>query len=256
MVHLLHQRVLSPAVAALLWGLLARRASVLAVGDYTRGAGKTTTLSALAAFFPSDTELVFARGRAEVFAFVAHTQPRRTYIMVGEFSDHTPWYLWGEKAAHVFRLTKQGYAFAGTMHADSLDDLLGQLTAPPVVLSRTALAAMSPLVIMQSTERTPEGVRRRVSSVHWLYPAPRAPGGLGAKSLVAWEPQEDTWSLFSSPETWADLAQWAKVSPQALQQEVEQRERFLQELLTGDIEEYGAVRAALLEHHTATARAL
>ena len=244
-VHLLQGHVMSPRLAAVLWSLLSRRASLIMVGGYERGVGKTTTLSALTAFFPSDTELVFTQGPPEDFAFLQRTQPQRTYIMVNEFSDHTPWYLWGAKAARVFQLTEQGYAFCGTMHAESVEGLLAELEAPPVALPRSTIARSLQLLVMLSAFQTPEGIERRITALHLLQPAERGPGGLGVKSLAVWESSQDRWHLFSSPETWADLARWGNSDATALQREVEEREAFLQGLMTSGLSTYEEVRHAL-----------
>ena len=246
-IALLQAHQLSPQMASLLWSLLARRASLLVVGGHLRGVGKTTTTSALTAFFPADTELVFTQGPREDFAFLQRTAPERTYIMVNEFSDHTPQYLWGEKAARVFDLTKLGYAFAGTIHAESIEEVLSELGSPPVRLSPSSIAESLQLVVMQAAFQTPEGVTRRVTSLYWLQPAERGPDGLGIKSLAAWDAQQDQWHLFSSPETWADLARWAKVEPAELQEEVDQRRRCLERLMASPAPDFARVREELLD---------
>ncbi len=244
-VDLLRQRVLSPEVAALVGTLVARRASVISVGGYQRHTGKTTLLNALLGFTPADTTFVVTKGTAERFDFLDHTSPERTYILVGEFSDHTPWYLWGQRAARVVRSVTSGYAFAGTMHAQSVDDLVEQFISPPVALERADLARSGALLISQDFRETPSGPQRRVTSVARLYPAPRGPGGLGAKSLAVWDPRDDTWNLFSSQETWGELAEWLGMRVSALQSETEARGRALQRLVESGIEGYDGVRAAI-----------
>ncbi|MBI2886609.1 MAG: hypothetical protein HYY02_05325 [Chloroflexi bacterium] len=250
LVHLLQGGLLSPQVAALLWALLVRRASFLVVGGHYQGAGKTTTLSALTGLFPADTELVFTRGPREDFAFLEQTGPRRTYIMVNEFSDHTPWYLWGQKAARVLRLTTEGYAVAGTMHAESVEEVIQQLEEPPVAVPRSDLARSLQLLVMQAAFQTATGVARRVTALYWLQPAARGPGGLGLKSLAVWEPSQDRWHLFSSPETWEDLARWAERDAPSLQEETVHREGFLRELTTRSAADFDSVRETLLAYPT------
>ena len=247
-VHLMQQHVLDAQVAALFWSLIARRAPVISVGGFERHVGKTTLLLALTAFAPPDTEFVVARGAREDFAFTAEAAPERTYVMVGEFSDHTPGYVWGEAAAKIVRLTEQGYSFAGTMHARSMDEVIAQFGRPPVSLHPSALARAHPLVVMQSLNEAPSGAQRRVSSASWLQPAPRAPGGLGAKSLVAWDARDDSWNRFASPETWEDLAGWGGATAAALRDEVADREQFLHDLTARGVAEFGAVRRAVLDY--------
>lgn len=233
-------------MAALLWGLLSRRASFLVVGGHYSGAGKTTTLSALTGFFPADTQLAFTRGSTEDFSFLRETDPGDTYVMVNEFSNHTPWYLWGQKAHRVFNLTEQGYAFAGTLHAESIEEVVATLMTPQVALTSTEIAKSLQLVVMQAAYRAEGGIDRRVLSMYWLQPAERGPGGLGIKSLGVWDQPQDRWYLFTSPETWAELAVWAHEDAAAFKDEVEHRKQYLEKLLVTPEKDYAAVRDDLL----------
>lgn len=199
------------------------------VGGWARGAGKTTTLTALAGFLPADTELVVARGAREDFSFVRNRKGERTYIMVGEFSDHTPGYLWGEGAVRVLRLSEQGYRCMGTMHAEGLEDLVGQWAE--IGVEPSELAQRIQLAVFQAAFQSGDGIARRVAGVHWFQPASRGPWGMGAKSLVSWSAPDDRWTLFSSPDTWADLARWGGTDPKALQDEVSRGEAYLRRLL-------------------------
>ncbi len=243
---LLRGHLLSADMAALLWGLLSRRASFLVVGGHYSGAGKTTTLSALAGFFPADTQLAFTRGSTEDFSFLRETDPGHTYVMVNEFSNHTPWYLWGQKAHRVFNLTEQEYAFAGTLHAESIEEVVSTLMTPQVSLTAAEIVKSLQLVVMQAAYQAEGGIERRVLSMYWLQPAARGPGGLGIKSLGVWDQPQDRWYLFTSPETWAELAAWAHEEAGAFKDEVAQRKRYLEGLLVAPEKDYAAVREDLL----------
>lgn len=247
LIDLLQEHVLDAQSAALLWALLARRASLIVVGGYQRGAGKTTTLTALTGCLPPHTTLVFAQGRAEDFSFLDQVAADSTYILVNEFSDHTPWYLWGQKAARVFDLAQEGFAFVGTMHAESIDDVIGQLVEPPVALAGASLSTSLQLVAMQGIFGEGGELKRRLTSLSWLYPTSLGPNGIGVKSLVAWSPRDDQWTLFSSPTTWEQLAQWTKVPAAALEQEVERRGHYLQDVAARSLTDYDGVRTALLQ---------
>lgn len=227
-VTLLQQHVLSAGLAGLLWALLGRRASMLAVAGYYSGAGKTTTMVALSSFYPPGTEFVVARGRMEDFSFVREVAPERAVVLVPEFSDHTPAYLWGPAAARVFELGSRGFRFAGTMHGNGVEDVLGQLVRPPVGLHPSTVATALQLILVQDIVR--EISARRVTGVSWSYPNPRGPAGLGVKGLAAWDPRDDGWRLFSSPDTWEQLAAWCGVSAGAFRHEVAGRTAFLEAL--------------------------
>lgn len=228
--QLIQAKVLDPRTAALLWALLTRRASLIVVGGWARGTGKTTTLTALAGFLPANTESVIARGVREDFSFLRETVGERTYIMVGEFSDHTPGYLWGQSAVRVLKLGDEGYRTMGTMHAEGPEDLVRQWVE--IGVEPSELARRIQLTVFQTAFQERNAVTRRVTGVHWFQPAARGPWGMGAKSLVSWSAPDDCWTLFSSPDTWADLASWGGAEPKALEEEVGRREAHLQHLLS------------------------
>jgi hypothetical protein len=69
---------------------------------------------------------------------------------------------------------------------------------------------------------------------------------MGAKSLVSWSQSDDTWTLFSSPDTWEDLARWGGTTPAALQDEFERREAYLQGLLAEGARGFDEDRERLL----------
>jgi len=243
--HLIQAGVLDGRTAALLWALLARRTSIITVGGWARGTGKTTTLTALAGFFPADTELVVTRGVREDFSFLSQTAGDRTYLMVGEFSDHTPGYLWGPAAARLVKLTDKEYRFAGTMHAEGPEDLVRQWEA--IGVAPADLPRHLQLAVYQAAFPAGGALVRKVTGIHWFYPAPRGPGGIGAKSLVSWSPAGDQWTPFSSPDTWAGLARWAGTSPEALEAEIGRRERYLQLLAAEGPPGFDQARQRLLE---------
>jgi hypothetical protein len=243
---LLDSHVLDTRVGALFWALLARRASLLLVGGWERGIGKTTTLTALTGFFPPDTDLYVTRGAHEDFSFLSQTDPERTYLMVGEFSDHTPGYLWGPPAARLLRLNDQGYRVAGTMHAEGIEHVIAQFGEPPVSLLPAELPEALQLVIFLRASEQNGTIERRLTSANWLQQTPRGPGGMGAKSLMAWSPADDSWTLFSSPDTWADLARWGGTDAAALKAEVGARQKHLDSLLTKPARDFDSVRETLL----------
>lgn len=246
-VDLLQQHVLDAGVAGLLWALLARRASLLAVAGYYSGAGKTTTMVALSSFCPADTQFTVARGRAEDFAFVRDAEPQRTVVLVPEFSDHTPAYLWGRPAAQVFELRAKGFTFAGTMHGDGVEDVLAQLVQPPVSLHPSTVASALQIILTQNMIE--ELQARRVTGVSWAYPNPRGPAGLGVKGLAAWNPRDDVWHRFSSPETWQQLAAWGGAEASAFEHEVQRRSAFLSDLQTAGITAFQDVHERIATFH-------
>jgi hypothetical protein len=143
--------------------------------------GKTTTLTALLDYLPVHARRIFVRGWSETFDFLEQTRPAETLLLVNELSSHLPVYLWGPKAVRLFSELGRGYALASTMHADSAEEAVTQLTddlgVAPEDLGRVDLLMVMRLYYDPGTTRTgaaegyatsSNGHARRVVSLHQL----------------------------------------------------------------------------------------
>ena len=128
--------------------------------------GKTTTLTALLDYLPSRTRRIFVRGWSETFDFVQQTKPEGTILLANELSSHLPVYLWGPKAVRTFSMLGRGYALGSTLHADSADEAVAQLTGELGVAVED-LARVQLLMVMRIYATT-RGHTRRVVSLHRL----------------------------------------------------------------------------------------
>ena len=165
-VALIETGSLDARTAALLWLLLEHRAS-LVVAAQAPGAGKTTTLTALADFLPPGVARRYLRGWGETFAFLAGADPRRDYILCNEISDHLPVYLWGRKVQQLFAAVLAGYGLGTTMHADSLDELAATLEGYPLYVPRRAVARLD-LLLTLAVDYAGRRPRRRLASLELL----------------------------------------------------------------------------------------
>ena len=182
---------LDAAVAALLWVALEQRASVIVVAG-PNGAGKTVMLSALLDFLPPTVHRLHLQGMAEDFAFLADAEPARTYLLANEISDHLPIYLWGRRAQRIFELLPQGFALGATLHAESVDEAIGYLLAPPLSIPPDLLAAVTLVVTLAVVRRGGEWLRR-VDGVFVLH---EAAGRVASTRLAAWNARRDRHECF------------------------------------------------------------
>ena len=116
---------MSAEMASALWAAMDdRRSFIVAAGP--RQAGKSTTTEAILDFLPSDVPRHDLTGdRAQMDALAA--SPDGGYLVVPEFSDHTPSYLRGEQVVQVFDTAERGFSIAGTLHADTPEDTFAEL---------------------------------------------------------------------------------------------------------------------------------
>lgn len=215
-------------LASLLWLAVERKASVIIASEPPM-AGKTTLLTALSLLFPPWLEQVYTRGWQEDFSFLQETQPSNTYIMVNEISDHLQVYLWGRGVRRVFEALAQGYSLGTTMHADTPEGVLEQLLSPPLSIP-THLVGCLHLILIIRMGYGHEGILRRVviaSLVRVAADPARAPELL---ELTRWDPQRDQLQHRETPAIRRALAQRLGLTPAALEQQLQERKAFLEQL--------------------------
>lgn len=244
-VELLDAHSFDAETLALIWALLAHRASVI-VGAEPPMAGKTTTLTALLDFLPPDARPYYLHGHYETFDFVndPDTDPRRSYLLANEMSDHLAIYFWGARVGKLFTLLPEGYAFGSTMHAETVDEVLDILTAPPLSVPSRLLSGLN-LVINLVLLRRGGGYLRRCSAVHLVLPGV-GPFGVCTVPLVRWDAATDKLEhIYEQPEVAAALAGWASTSPVAFAAEHEARTAFLSRLQAEGQDDIPIVRRLL-----------
>jgi hypothetical protein len=232
---------------ALLWAVVSRRRGVMLSSEAPQ-AGKTTMLSALVDFLPSDTVGVFLRGWWEDFAWIDQVPAGRGYLLVNEMSDHLPIYVWGRNARGALRLAGEGWGLGATMHADSLDEavacLRGELGAGDADLAGITI------YLQFAAYRTPAGMYRRVEEAWHLrvggdgtldpvrlaaIDGDRSPRLTGAQRLPAPPilPSDGGRALLPlvhDPAAYAALAATLRIDPETFESELGDRGAWLEAL--------------------------
>ena len=165
-------------LAAMLWGLIERGASVI-VAAGPSGAGKTTLLTALLEFLPRSKGRFAARGMYETFLTLAAADPAATAILVNEISPHLPMYLWGPPVRRLFELGRSGFQFFATVHAETVEEFVYCLSAHPLKIAPRDLGTVD-LLIFLKTWREGANVRREIDRVTAL----RAGDPAGLEAIV------------------------------------------------------------------------
>jgi hypothetical protein len=239
---------LSAELASLLWVALERRTSIL-VAAGPNGAGKTVTLTALLDFLPPTVARVHLDGMAEDFAFASSADPSNTYLLCNEISDHLPLYLWGRRVRRLFDLLPLGFAVGATLHADTIEETLDFLRAPPLDVPVSLLARV-PLVATLTMQRTRGEVVRRLATLHLVE---ERAGRLVHVPLSTWDPAADRHRVLLD-ERGASLAARLGLAPDALRAATTARTAWLAERVARREIEPDVFRAALSEYrepHTA-----
>lgn len=228
--EILRAGTMPPRIAALLWLVIERGASLVLAAD-PPGAGKTTILTALLAFAPPEASMYFTRGWGETFR-LPPLDPAGppTYLMVNEISDHLPVYSWGPYVQREIELASEGYTLLSTMHADTVDGVIEQLMEENDVPARSIghLAFVMPIFVGAHNGRRV----RRVSEVAVLEP-------LGPSydrySVARWLPETDTYEILSTPAQVNAAARRLRLEDDEFLGELHRRETLLEGLLREDV---------------------
>lgn len=239
--QILRSGTLSPRIAAVLWLAIERGASMILAAD-PPGAGKTTILTALLAFARPDASVYFTRGWGETFRLPPREGDAPTFIMVNEISDHLPVYSWGPYVQRAFELMADGYALLSTMHADTTEGVIQQLTDENDVPAANIghLAFVVPIYVGTNGD----GRRiRRVSEVAVLEP-------LGASydchSIASWQRKDDRFEALRTPAQINAVARRLGMAEDEFMEELHRREQFLETLLAEDVLEMEQVQRRVL----------
>ena len=222
--------------AALAWMVLEAHGSLLIAAEQPHS-GKTTTLTAFLDFLPNRTRRVFIRGWSETFDYLEQTQPDSTILLANELSSHLPVYLWGPKAVEVFRSLRRGYALGSTLHADSAEEAVAQLT-DELGVAAGDLAGVDLLAVMRVYATSRGALARRLVSLHRVD---------GLVPLVEWDRATDEHRHDESAQ-FDLLCSRVRRPLEDMRADLEARATFLEALAARGVRAIPAVREAIAEY--------
>jgi len=232
-VQIIERGTIDTRTAALAWLTLERHGSLL-VAALPQRAGKTTVLSALLDLLPPSVHQVHLAGMAETFAFVDGTTPAKTLLLAAELSSHLPVYLWGAPALRAFELVAEGYALAGTLHADSADAAMSLLRDEGGIPA-AHLQHLDLILVIGVTGEGEQITGRRVTGAYRTVPGTAGPA---TAALVEWNAAGQRWQHHRVAEE------------EAAGSGLDRRIAFLDDLVARGVREISAIRAAAAEAHT------
>ena len=126
------------------------------------------------------------------------SDPASTTLLVHEFSPDLPAYTWDIQAGVAIRALQLGFTLAGTLHAESLREVMAMLAAPPVSLGEDEIRRLGVVLIVRAFGRPPI---RRIVAAHYLRPLERdGQGHLQRRPpavLATWDAERDVLDHFS-----------------------------------------------------------
>lgn len=228
-------------LGAIFWLVMERGRSIILAAD-PPGAGKTTILTALLAFTKPEASVYFTQGWGETFRLppIAQGDPP-IFIMVNEISDHLPVYSWGPYVQKAFELAADGYTLASTMHAETVEGVIEQLTDECDVPEGNIghLAFVAPMFVGHR-----DGARvRRVSEVAVLEPLAKS---FDRHTIAKWNPDADTFDILTTPAQINAAARRLGMEDDEFLDELGKRQQFLESLMHDNVASMDDVQLKVL----------
>ncbi len=229
-------------LAALLWVIMERRASTLVAAVPSQG-GKSSTLNVLLDFLRPEIKRVELDANDD-FSFTKKARQADTYQVAAEFSDYG-YYIWGETAVKAFDLLTKGYGLAGTIHAETDEEVVGilhqYLGLTWQTLSHVDLIVT--LFVARSGWEAP--IIRRINSVSLLIPRKN---GLSLATLARLGPSRNDFDIAENNEL--QIALGARLGIKTdVGKEMLEKEIFLRRLMDEGKTSRDEVRKSIVEYY-------
>jgi flagellar protein FlaI len=248
-VDLVEMGTMNEEIAAYFWLLIQNRMTISVIGG--TGAGKTSTLSALASLVKPSMKIVTVEeipelnfthenwvqlvaresyglgvmktGEVALFDLVRTAlRYRPDYIVVGEIR--------GEEAFVLFQAVATGHGGLTTLHADSIDYAVKRLTSPPMNVAKTYIPLINVAVLVERVQlpnTTANGMTfgRRLQSIVEVVDYEKY------KTIGSWNPTTDRFKMdLTKSDQLKKIATRHGISMDDVLSELEARARFIQDL--------------------------
>ncbi len=202
----------SAELVAHLWLAVEQGDSLIICGG--PGAGKTSTLNALALFIPRTAKIVSIEDTRELSLLHEHWVPsttrsgsgpqrtgakapgevdmydlltaalrqRPSHILVGEVR--------GAEAVTMFQAMATGHATYATMHADSVRAMVARLESPPIRVPRALFGSLRE-VLIEVQRKTPTGVVRKLAQLVEIASLDSESGEIVTSPTFDWDAATD-----------------------------------------------------------------
>lgn len=198
--ELIKNGTMSADIAGLLWAAVDEKVSFLTAALY-RNAGKSTVAKAVLSLRPKNVSLHYASNNWQVTEKLLNVEKHGGYLVVDEFSDYDyPGYLWGDEIKHVFKMLKNGYSLQASLHAESAEDAILELTQKNQVSDDEA-SQIQLVIFIEMFGTSLSDAKRRVTQIYEVH---RVEGGNPMGHLVfQWNIEDDSFELLEESHLFA-----------------------------------------------------
>lgn len=266
-VDLLRSGTINLDAAAFLWvaidGLQLYPFNVMVVGP--TACGKTTTLSALTAFFPptervvlmEDTPEIHVEGRDDWVGMMSSPQARLDELVKNSLRMRPDRLLVGEvrgpEATSLFTAMNVGHrGVLSTLHADSARDAVNRLTRPPMLIPADWIPLVDILVVQHRLYDRRKGLLRRVTQISEVS---KVEDVVALNDVFRYNVESDELSRTElSSQTRDRLAKACSVTGDRIDRTVAERKKLLHYLLEKGVRTPEAVLAFMRQFYSQSDR--
>jgi len=266
-VDLLKFGTMSSDVAAYLWYVVEKNATMLVAGG--TASGKTTALNALAAFIRPGQKIVsiedtqelnlphenwipavsrqnFTDGKiGEINQFDllrAALRQRPDVIIVGETR--------GREAYTLFQAMATGHGGFSSIHADSVKATLTRLASAPMDIPKTLIANTLDIITLQLKLRVKERTVRRVIQVSEIDRLDDSTDEIKTHEIFKWDPITDTYNFDKNSIVLNKIKDRLGESTSQINDELKKRKVTLEWMVKNDIRQQKDVATNILEFYS------
>ena len=266
-VDLLKFGTMSSDVAAYLWYVVEKNATMLVAGG--TASGKTTALNALSAFIrpgqkivsiedtqelnlphenwiPAVTRQNFTDGKiGEINQFDllrAALRQRPDVIIVGETR--------GREAYTLFQAMATGHGGFSSIHADSVKATLTRLASAPMDIPKTLIANTLDIITLQLKLRVKERTVRRVIQVSEIDRLDDSTEEIKTHEIFKWDPITDTYNFDKNSIVLNKIKDRLGESTSQINDELKKRKVTLEWMVKNDIRQQKDVATNILEFYS------
>ncbi len=198
--ELIRNNTMNADMAGLLWAAVSEKVSFLTAAVY-RNAGKSTIAKAVLSLRPKNVSLHYASNNWQVTEKLLNVEKHGGYLVVDEFSDYDyPGYLWGDEIKHVFKMLKNGYSLQASLHAESAEDAILELTQKNQISDDEA-SQIQLVIFIEMFGTSLSDAKRRVTQIYEVH---RVEGGSPIGHLIfKWNIEDDSFELLEESHLFA-----------------------------------------------------
>lgn len=269
--HLIQNNTLDEDLAAFYWYIIEHGKSVLVAGG--TASGKTTLLNALAMFIREGQKIVSIEDTAEInlphenwipsisrqgFGGVdasgkkrgevtlfdllkAALRQRPDYLFVGEVR--------GEEAQTLFQAMATGHAGMGTIHGDSVAEVIRRLENRPMLIPKVQLQSLDVVAVQRKVRRGKGKMVRRSVEVREVVELDSVTNELVTNKVYSWDPREDVFVNYGRSYVLEEIMNQQGLSEGQVLDEIDRRKLVMRWMVKKKMTHFSQVNEIIRDYY-------